>query len=122
MKNRQQLLMSVALSALQAPKLTPAVSIEDAKTMCHQAGAWLAQSGLSAAMDAVARYQHAQVSAWLKTAYIDALNELGRPPQGDLREWAIRLDSVENLRVTRDLMEFNHTLTRVVRLKKEGLL
>ena len=116
-QNRQQLLMAAALRAIAKP-----IKINDAKTLCHSAGAWLAQSGLAAAVDSVTRYQHQDISKWLLASYTDALKTLGVTPGADFRSWALGLSSVENLRVTRDLIEFNHTLTRLARMKDKGLL
>ena len=113
MFTRQQIFAGAALEALQGIS-----QLDDAKTLCHASSAWLAQSGLSAAMDAVARYQHTHVSRWLFNAYSDVLLRLGHVPGANLRTWAIGLDSVQNLMVTRELIDFNHTLTRLVRLQK----
>jgi hypothetical protein len=117
MLTRQQIFTSAAIKSLKELS-----QLDDGKTLCHASGAWLAQSGLAAAMDAVSRYQHQQVSRWLFNTYSDVLLRLGYVPGANLRTWAIGLDSVQNLMVTRELIEFNHTLTRLVRLRKDQKL
>lgn len=118
--NRQQLFTTSALRALNEY-----VDLDDAKTLGHNASAWLVQSGLAAGVDAVTRYRNQEISRWLLKTYTDVLSQLGYDvaysAQG-FRAWALSLNSVDNLRVNQALIEYNHTLTRLTRLKKEGLI
>lgn len=119
MKTKQQLFMSLSLEAVQS---TQGLKLDDMKTLCHNTSAWLVQSGLAASMDAVARYQHQDISRWLQQTYLCLLKELSYNPSNGLRAWCLSRSSVDNLRITQDLIDFTHCLTRVVRLKKEGHL
>lgn len=123
MKTKQQLFMTLSLEALErAQGLKIDDKIDDMKTLCQNTSAWLVQSGLAASMDAVARYQHKNISQWLQETYLRVLRELSYSPSSALRAWCLSRSSVENLRVTQDLIDFTHCLTRVVRLKEKGLL
>ena len=114
---RQQHLTATALEAVNQQ-----ANVEDAKTLCHNACAWLSQNGLAAGIDAIIRYQHKDISAWLINSYQEVLLRLGYQRSRDFRAWALSLDSLSNLRVNEILIEYTHMLTRLVRLRKDNVL